>query len=123
MRKIIVMLLGSFLVCVATFTGVHAASPAPDRKVPPTEMVMHAPIMTAVCDVDTVATTHIVALQPALGPVAPTHLVAVDGGTAYLALIRSMTVPADRWRRLRNEPLNDEKKFERLPKDSVVSQN
>ncbi|HEX8506177.1 MAG TPA: hypothetical protein VF630_12480, partial [Hymenobacter sp.] len=80
MRKLIVLLLGSFMVCVATFTGVHAAPPAPDRKVYPTECVMHVPVMTATCDVDTVATAHIVMLQPTLGPVAPAHLVAVDGG-------------------------------------------
>ena len=53
----------------------------------------------ATCTIDTVATTHAVALQPALGPVAPVHLVAVDGGTAYLALVRSMTCPADRRRK------------------------
>jgi hypothetical protein len=97
MRKLIVLLLGSFMVCVATFTGVHAASPAPDRKVYATEMVMRVPMDS--CIVDTVATTPDVVLQPALGPVAPAHLVAVDGGTEYLALIRSMTFPADRRRK------------------------
>ena len=58
-----------------------------------------------------------------INTVATTHLVAVDGGTEYLVLIRSMTVPAHCRRWLRSELLNDDKRFEKLPKDSAMSQN
>ena len=93
------MLASSFLLCMATFTGAHASYPVPDRKVHATEYVMHAPTM-AKCIADMVATTHAAVLEPALGPVAPASLVAADGGTEYLALIRSMTFPAERRRKL-----------------------
>lgn len=97
MRNFIVMLASSFMLCVATFSGSYASTPAPDRKVHATEYVMHAPTM-APCVVDSVATTHVAVLQPALGPVAPAALVAADGGIEYLALIRAMTFPVDRRR-------------------------
>ena len=99
MRKLFATLCYSFLLCLAAFSGAHASTHVPDRKVHATEYVMHAPAM-ATCVADTVAATHAVVLQPALGPVAPAHLVAVDGGTEYLALIRSMTFPTDRRRKL-----------------------
>lgn len=98
MRKLLAMLASSFLLCLATFTGAHASYPVPDRKVHATEYVMHAPQM-ATCVAETVATTHAVVLQPALGPVAPASLVAADGGTEYLALIRTMTFPSERRRK------------------------
>lgn len=60
---------------------------------------MHTAPM-ATCVIDTVATTHAAVLEPALGPVAPVSSVAADGGVEYLALIRSMTIPADRQREL-----------------------
>ena len=97
MRNLIVTLCSSFMLCVADFTGSHASTPASDRKVHATEYVMpSAPVAT--CVTDSVATTHAAVLQPALVPVAPASLVAVDGGIEYLALIRSMTIPADRRR-------------------------
>lgn len=99
MRKLIAILASSLLLCLAAFTGAHASYPVPDRKVHLTEYVMHAPTM-ATCVADTVATTHVAVLEPALGPVAPASLVAVDGGIEYLALIRSMTFPVDRRREL-----------------------
>ena len=98
MRSLIVTLCYSFMLCLATFSGSYASTPAPDRKVHATEYVMHAPSM-ATGVTDTVATTHAVVLQPALGPVAPASLVAVDGGTEYLALIPSMTFPGERRRK------------------------
>ncbi|MBF9239283.1 hypothetical protein I2I05_17965 [Hymenobacter sp. BT683] len=96
MRKLVVLLLGSFMLCVATFTGVHASPPVPDRKVDYTECVMYKPTM-ATCFIDTVATVHAVILKPSLGPVAPNSLVAVDGGHEFLALLRTMTCPDNRW--------------------------
>jgi hypothetical protein len=99
MRKLFVLLSYSFMLCLAVFTGAHASPPVPERKAHPTEYVMHAPTM-ATCVIDTVvATTYAAILKPALGPVAPAALVAVDGGMEYLALIRAMTVPADRQRK------------------------
>lgn len=99
MRKFFATLCYSFLLCLASFGGAHASAPAPDRKVYATEYAMHAPTM-ATCVTDTVATTYAAILKPAPGPVAPASLVAVDGGTEYLALIRAMTCPADRQRKL-----------------------
>jgi uncharacterized protein YabE (DUF348 family) len=99
MRKLLVTLCYSFMLCLAAISGGYASTPAPDRKVHATEYVMHAPTM-ATCVIDTVATTHVAVLQPTLGPVAPASSVAADGGIEYLALIRSMTVPADRRREL-----------------------
>jgi hypothetical protein len=99
MRKLLAMLAASVMLCLATFTGAHASFHVPDRKVHATEYVMHVPTMDT-CVIDTVATTHAAVLQPALGPVAPVSLVAADGGIEYLALIRSMTFPADRPREL-----------------------
>ena len=99
MRKLLAMLAASVMLCLATFTGAHASYPVPYRKVHATEYVMHVPTM-AMCVTDTVATTHAAVLQPALGPVAPVSVVAVDGGIEYLALIRSMTIPVDRRREL-----------------------
>ena len=98
MRKLLAMLAASVMLCLATFTGAHASYPVPDHKVYITEYVMYVPTM-ATCVTDTVATTHVAVLQPALGPVAPASLIAVDGGIEYLALIRSMTVTADRRRK------------------------
>jgi hypothetical protein len=98
MRKLFAPLCYSLLLCLASFGGAHASAPAPDRKVHATEYVMHAPQM-ATCISDTVATTFAAVLKPALGPMAPASLVAVDGGTEYLALIRSMTFPANRQRK------------------------
>lgn len=92
-------LCSSFMLCVAAITGAHASPPVPDRKVHATEMAMRAPTM-ATCVIDTVATTYVAVLQPALGPVAPASLVAADGGIDYLALIRSMAFPADSQREL-----------------------
>lgn len=100
MRKLFVLLSYSFMLCLAVITGAHASPPVPEPKAHPTEYVMHAPTM-ATCGIDTVATpTYAVILKPALGPVAPASLVAVDGGTEYLALIRSMTCPSNRVRKL-----------------------
>ncbi|MBJ6109419.1 hypothetical protein JAO73_10370 [Hymenobacter sp. BT523] len=99
MRKLFAMLAYSIMLCLATMSGTYASTSAPDRKVHATEYVMHASTM-ATCVIDTVATVHAVVLKPALGPVAPAALVAVDGGIEYLALIRAMTVPADRQRKL-----------------------
>jgi hypothetical protein len=84
------------MLCLAVITGAHASPPVPDRKVHASEHVMHAPTM-ATCVIDTVATpTYAVILKPALGPVAPAALLAVDGITEYLALIRSMTADSNR---------------------------
>ena len=99
MRNLIVTLCYSFMLCLAAISGSYASTPAPDRKVHATEYVMHAPTM-ATCVTDSVATAHAAVLEPALGPVAPASLVAVDSGIEYLALIRSMTVPADRRREI-----------------------
>ena len=93
MRKLIVMLASSIMLCVGAFSGTHASTPVPDRKVHATELVMFVPTMVATCNVDTVATTSAVMLKPALGPVAPASLVAVDGGNEYLVLLRAMTCP------------------------------
>ena len=100
MRKLLAMLAASVMLCLATFTGAHASHSVPDRKVHATEYVMQMPAID-ICVTDTVATTtHATVLEPALGPVAPASLVAVDGGLEYLALIRSMTFPSDRRREL-----------------------
>ena len=56
---------------------------------------MHVHSM-ATCVADTVATTYAAVLKPALGPVAPASLVAVDCGADCLALLRLMTLPANR---------------------------
>ena len=93
MRKLIVLLCSSFMLCLAVITSAHASPPAPDRKVHPTEYAMRPAVAT--CVPDTVATTHVAILKPTLGPVAPDSLVAVDGGAEYLALLRSMTCPPD----------------------------
>ena len=92
MRKLFAVLCYSIMLCLATFAGAHASTSVPDRKVHATEFVMQAPT-TAPCVIDTIATAHPAILQPSLGPVAPATLVAVDGGTKYLALIRVMTCP------------------------------
>jgi hypothetical protein len=99
MRKLLVTLCYSFMLCLAAISGSYASTPAPDRKVQATQYVMHAPTM-ATCVTDTVSTAHAAVLEPALGPVAPASSVAVNGGIECLALIRSMTVPADRQREL-----------------------
>jgi hypothetical protein len=98
MRKLIAILASSLLLCVGAFTSTYASTPVPDRKVHATELRMYVPTMDT-CVIDTVATTYAAVLQPALGPVAPASSVTVDGGIEYLALIRSMTVPADRQRK------------------------
>lgn len=95
MRKLFAMLSFSVMLCLAAISGSHTSTPAPDRKVHATELRMYVPTM-ATCVTDTVATTHVAVLQPALGSVAPVSMVAVDGGIEYLALIRSITFPADR---------------------------
>jgi len=77
MRKLVAMLAASVLLCLATVIGVHAGPPVPDRKVHLTEAVMYVPTV-ATCIADTVTTPAAAALQPALGPVAPASLVAVD---------------------------------------------
>ena len=92
------MLAASVMFCLASLSGAYAGPPVPDRKVHATEMVMRVPVM-ATCVMDSVATTHAVVLQPALGPVAPASLVAADGGIEYLALLRAMTCPPDRVRK------------------------
>lgn len=97
MRNFIVLLASSFMFCLATFTGVHASPPFPDREVHATELRMFVPT-AATCVIEAVATAHAAVLQPALGPVAPDSLVAVDGGMEYLALLRSLTCPDERQR-------------------------
>jgi hypothetical protein len=97
MKKLFAMLAYSIMLCLASFGGAQASAPAPDREVYAIEYVMRPAMAT--CVIDTVVTTHAVVLKPALGPVAPASLVAVDGGTEYLALIRSMTFPANRQRK------------------------
>ncbi len=87
------------LLCVAALTGAHASYPVPNRKVQVTELRMYVPTVDT-CAIEEVATTYAAVLQPALGPVAPASLIAVDGGNEYLALIRSMTFPADCHRKL-----------------------
>ena len=120
MRKLIAMLASSLLLCLGTFTGAYASHSVPDRKVHATEYVMHVPTV-ATCVSDTVATTHAVVLQPVLGPVAPASPVAVDGGIEYLALVRSMTFPPDRQRRLIRELGNMETENDKLHIDPSYS--